>query len=81
MVKDEESGREYQVLRFFKSAPVFRLEDTDGEALDYQLLEVPDLPLLERAEEWGISVKAIPGGYGFYPLMRSLTFQSPYLYQ
>jgi len=65
-VKDEDKGNETEVLRFFKSAPVFRLEDTDGEPLDYQLLEVPDLPLLERAEEWGISVKAIPRNYMFY---------------
>ena len=65
-VKDDETGQEGEVLRFFKSAPVFRLEDTDGEPLDYQLLEVPDLPLLERAEEWRISVKAIPRNYMFY---------------
>jgi len=65
-VKDEDNGNETEILRFFKSAPVFRLEDTDGEPLDYQLLEVPDLPLLERAEEWGISVKAIPRNYMFY---------------
>lgn len=65
-VKDEESGKEDQILTWFKSAPVFRLEDTDGEPLDYQLLEVPDIPLLERADEWGISVKAIPGNYRFY---------------
>ena len=63
--RDEETGQKVEVLRFFKSAPVFRLEDTDGEPLDYQLLEVPDLPLIERAEEWGISVKAVPGNYRF----------------
>ena len=31
---DEDSGEERDVLRFFKSAPVFRVEDTDGEELD-----------------------------------------------
>jgi len=65
-VKDDETGNETEVLRFFKSAPVFRAEDTDGEPLDYLLLEVPDLPLLERAEEWGVCVKAIPGNYSYY---------------
>ncbi|MDA9762240.1 ArdC family protein [Desulfobacterales bacterium] len=65
-VEDEESGKEGQLLTWFKSAPVFRLEDTDGEELDYQLLEVPDIPLLDRAEEWGISVNAVPGNYRFY---------------
>jgi len=65
-VKDEESGDESFVLRFFKAAPVFRYEDTDGEPIDYEQIELPDLPLIERAEEWGISVKAVPGNYRFY---------------
>jgi len=30
------------------------------------LLEVPDLPLIERAKEWGISVKSLPGNYFFH---------------
>ena len=70
---DEETGEEKQVLRFFKSSPVFKLEDTDGEKLDYECLEVPDLPLLDKAKEWGISVKAIPGNYryrGYYSTQR-----------
>ena len=29
-------------------------------------LELPDFPLIERAEEWGISVKAVPGNYRYY---------------
>ena len=48
---------------------VFRSQDTDGEPLDYEQIDLPDLPLIERAEEWGISVKAIPGSFtyrGFY---------------
>ena len=66
---DEESGEEKDVLRFFKPSPVFMYEDTDGEALDYEQLEVPQLPLLDRAKEWGISVKAVPGNFrymGYY---------------
>lgn len=54
------------MIAFFKSAPVFRYEDTAGEMLDYQLSEVPKLPLIQRAEGWGVSVKAIPGNYRFY---------------
>jgi len=64
--KDEETGKEQKVLRYFKSAPVFRLEDTDGEPLDYQTLEVPDIPLIERANEWGINVRSIPGNYFYH---------------
>ncbi len=66
---DEETGEENNVLRFFKTAPVFRCEDTEGEPLDYHQIELPDLPLIEKAKEWGISVKAIPGNYryrGYY---------------
>lgn len=66
---DEETGEEKPVLRFFKSAPVFRYEDTEGRPLEYLEIEIPDLPLIERAEEWGISVKAVPGSYrylGYY---------------
>ncbi len=61
----DETGEKVDVLRYFKPAPVFRLEDTDGEPLDYQLLATPELPLIQRAEQWGISVKAIPGNYYF----------------
>lgn len=63
---NEETGEDSVVLRGFKPSPVFMVEDTEGEKLDYELLEVPKLPLLERAKEWGINVKAVPGNYGYY---------------
>lgn len=63
---DEDTGEDTIVLRFFKAAPVFRYEDTDGEPIDPVNPELPDLPLIERAEEWGISVRAIPGRYKYY---------------
>lgn len=63
---DEETGDENNILQYFKCMPVFRVEDTEGEQLEYELLELPDLPLLERAEEWGVSVKAVPGDYRFH---------------
>jgi antirestriction protein ArdC len=46
--------------------PVFRVEDTGGEQLEYKRIKIPDLPLVEKAQEWGISVKAIPGNYRYY---------------
>ncbi len=54
------------ILVGFLVVPVFRVEDTEGEALDYQKIELPELPLIEVANEWGISVKAIPGNYRCY---------------
>lgn len=53
-------------LTGFGLKPVFRVEDTDGEPLDYQQIELPPLPLIEKAEAWGISVKAVPGNYQYY---------------
>ena len=64
--KVEDGGDEKQVLYGFGCKPVFRVEDTDGESLDYEQIELPDFPLLERAKEWGISVKTIPGNYRYY---------------
>ena len=70
---DKETGEETEVLRFFRSTPVFKFEDTDGEKLDYECLEVPDLPLLNKAKAWDVSVKAVPGNYryhGYYSTQR-----------
>ncbi len=65
-VEDEETGEETQILKGFMAKPVFRYEDTDGEPLEYEPVDLPGLPLIEKAEEWGISVKAIQGNYGYY---------------
>jgi antirestriction protein ArdC len=68
-IEDEETGEEKEALVGFLARAVFRYEDTDGEPLEYEQLELPDLPLIERAEEWGISIQAIPGNYvykGYY---------------
>ena len=64
--ENEETGEVESSLRGFMCKPVFRFEDTDGEVLDYEKLQLPDFPLIERAEEWGISVKAIPGNHRYY---------------
>ncbi|MDI6797283.1 MAG: ArdC family protein [Desulfatibacillaceae bacterium] len=63
---EEENGEKAHILTGFGCKAVFRLEDTSGEPLDYQQVELPDLPLMDRAAEWGISVKAIPGDFKYY---------------
>lgn len=71
--KFDEDGTDKQVISGFGVKPVFRVEDTKGEPLGYQNMELPNLPFIERAEEWNISVKAVPGNYryyGFYSLDR-----------
>ena len=78
---DEETGEEKEFLRYFKPSPVFMYEDTEGEPLDYERIELPELPLVERAEAWGISVKAVPGNYryrGYYsPTRREIALATP----
>jgi len=67
--EDKETEEEKEVLVGFLARAVFRYEDTDGEPLDYEQIELPDLPLLERAREWGLKIKAIPWDYrykGYY---------------
>ena len=71
--KVENESDQISVITGFGCKAVFRVEDTDGEPLEYQGLELGEIPLLERAEEWGISVKAIPGSYryaGYYTASR-----------
>ena len=70
---DNQTGEEEIMLRGFVCRPVFRVEDTDGTTLEYEQIKLPDFPLMERAKEWGIAVKAIPGNYrywGCYSLTR-----------
>ena len=55
VVQDDMEERRYTLTGFGVNS-VFRVEDTDGEPLEYENIELPDVPLLERAEEWGISI-------------------------
>jgi hypothetical protein len=67
--KVDDNGQEKMALYGFGCKPVFRAEDTDGDSLDYEKIELPDLPFMARAQEWEISVKTIPGNYryqGYY---------------
>lgn len=70
-VEDDTTGEAKESLVGFMARAVFRVEDTDGEPLAYESMELPRLPFMERAEEWGISVKAIPGNYRFYGYYRA----------
>ncbi len=71
--KIEDKGDQVCVVSGFGCQPVFKVEDTDGETLEYQNMELGPLPLLQRAEEWNISVRAVPGNYqyaGYYSMGR-----------
>ena len=59
-------NEEEEVLAGFMARPVFRVESTEGKPLDYQQIKLPELPLIDKAKEWDISVKAIPGNYRYY---------------
>jgi hypothetical protein len=65
-IASEIGEAEEEVLAGFMGKPVFRVEDTEGEPLDYEQIELPPLPLMERAREWGLSVKAVPGNYQYH---------------
>ena len=58
---NKKTGKEETTLYGFKATPVFRVEDTDGAEIFYDDLVLPELPFMDRAREWGINIKAIPG--------------------
>ena len=71
--KVEDSGEEKQILIGFGAKPVFRVEDTEGQQLEYQDIQLPRFPLMERAKSWGIDIRAVPGNFkylGYYSLDR-----------
>ena len=64
---EDDLGEQRHTLIGFGVAPVFRVEDTESdEPLEYENMEVPDFPLIARAHEWGIDVKAVPGNYKYF---------------
>jgi len=67
----KKEGTDDKGLAYFTTGNVFRVEDTEGEPLDYELIQVPDLPLLNRAKEWGITVEAIGGNDNFLGYYKS----------
>jgi len=64
--KDEQTNEEKSHLSGFITACVFAVEQTEGEQLEYQQLELPPFPLMDRAKELGVNVAAIPGSYDHY---------------
>ena len=64
----EDKGEEKQVLIGFGTKAVFRVEDTDGDDLEYENIQLPRFPLIDRAKSWGIDVRVIPGNYRYYGL-------------
>jgi len=54
--KADEEKDNYMIVGF-TSIPVFRVEDTEGDSLDYEIPDIPDLPLLEVAHRFGLKVK------------------------
>jgi hypothetical protein len=56
--KNSEGEKEEVACRFFNS-PVFKVEDTEGEPLDYEQTGIKEFPLMEKAKEWGLSVSAV----------------------
>ena len=66
MKRKNDEGDEEEKLAGFMARPVFRMEDTKGETVEYEKVELPNLPLMEKAKQWGISVKPIPGNYSYY---------------
>ena len=64
--KVEDNGDDKQVLIGFGTKAVFRVEDTDGEPLEYENIELPKFPMIDRAKAWGINVRSVPGNYRYF---------------
>ena len=79
--KEDDSSEDNKILTGFTAKPVFRVEDTVGEPLEYEQIELPELPLLDRAKEWGLNVRAIPGNpsrWGYYnPVKMEIGLATP----
>jgi len=74
MKRENDEGDEEKRLAGFMARPVFRIEDTEGETVEYERVKLPNLPLMQKAKEWGITVKPIPGNqscYGFFSYDRN----------
>ncbi len=61
--KDKDTGEDKPVVYGFRSIPVFKYEDTQGEALikpesDKYADWISELPLIDVANSWGITVDA-----------------------
>ncbi|OGU39020.1 MAG: antirestriction protein [Ignavibacteria bacterium GWB2_35_12] len=77
----DDNGDDQIFLAGFMTSPVFRMEDTEGEPLAYEKIKLPQLPLMEKAQAWGISVKAVSGSWeynGYYvPQKKEICLATP----
>ena len=74
IVRQKKGEEENLILKGFLAVPVFRVEDTEGEPLDKTPMELPELPLQEVAQRWGIALKPAARTsryYGCYYQMRN----------
>jgi hypothetical protein len=55
VVQDDMEERKY-TLTGFGVKVVFRVQDTKGSDLEYENIELPDVPLMKRAEEWRMPI-------------------------
>jgi hypothetical protein len=63
---EDDLGEQRHTLMGFGVSPVFRVEDTEGKPFEYKNIQVPDFPLMVRAHEWSIDVKAVPSNYKYF---------------
>jgi hypothetical protein len=59
-VKEKKEDDEPSLVGYLQ-VPVFRYEDTEGEPVDYRKTKINSFPLMERAQQWGLDVRAVEG--------------------
>ncbi len=64
--KEDENGEKDIQLVGFLLRPVFRVEDTEGDPIEYEDIQLPEMPLTEKASQLGLSIEAIPGNFQYY---------------
>ena len=67
-VKVDSNGKPLTIQKLigFRGQSVFRVEDTEGEPLDYEKIEVPSFKFKDVADKWGLKVRAVSGGESYY---------------
>lgn len=77
----EDSEEEHLRLVGFRPVPVFKVEDTEGQALEYENIPLPEFRFLDVAKSWGLNVESTgfsSGVYGAYsPSERKIYMASP----
>jgi len=80
-VDENGKAKEVDKLVGFRGTAVFRVEDTEGDPLDYEKIELPVFTFQEVAENWGIKIKSVGGGVGYFgaysPNTKEILMASP----